>query len=75
MRSFAVIPAAGRSQRMGQPKLLLPWGRTTVIEHVLGVWRASRVTHTVIVVHPDDKFLAELSHQLRCGRGATGNRA
>jgi molybdenum cofactor cytidylyltransferase len=65
MRSFAVIPAAGRSQRMGQPKLLLPWGRTTVIEHVLGAWRASRVVQTVIVVHPDDQPLAELSRQ--CG--------
>ncbi len=65
MQTFAVIPAAGRSQRMGQPKLLLPWGQTTLIEHVLGVWRSSRVTRTVIVVHPDDQRLAELSRQ--CG--------
>jgi molybdenum cofactor cytidylyltransferase len=65
MQGFAVIPAAGRSQRMGQPKLLLPWGRTTVIEHVLGAWRASRVAQTVIVVHPHDQQLAEICH--RCG--------
>jgi molybdenum cofactor cytidylyltransferase len=65
MRSFAIIPAAGRSQRMGQPKLLLPWGPSTLIEHVLGAWRASRVAQTVIVVHPDDQSLAELSRH--CG--------
>ena len=36
MQTFAVIPAAGRSQRMRQPKLLLPWNHGTLIEHVLG---------------------------------------
>lgn len=61
MQSFAIIPAAGRSQRMGQPKLLLPWGHVTVIEHVLGVWRASRVDRVIIVVHPLDTRLAELA--------------
>jgi CTP:molybdopterin cytidylyltransferase MocA len=35
MQTFAIIPAAGRSVRMGQPKLLLPWGQTTLLEHVL----------------------------------------
>lgn len=65
MQSFAVIPAAGRSQRMGRPKLLLPWGSKTVIEHVLGTWRASRVDQIVMVVHPDDASLAEIGR--RCG--------
>ncbi len=60
MQSFAVIPAAGRSERMGQPKLLLPWGRSTMIEHVLGVWRESRVDRVVVVVHPHDAQLAEV---------------
>jgi molybdenum cofactor cytidylyltransferase len=59
MRSFAVIPAAGRSRRMGQPKLLLPWENTTVIEHTLAAWRASRVDVVVVVVHPDDRELAK----------------
>jgi molybdenum cofactor cytidylyltransferase len=60
MQSFAVIPAAGRSERMGQPKLLLPWGTSTMIEHVLGVWRDSRVDRVVVVVHPLDAQLAEV---------------
>ncbi len=64
MQSFAIIPAAGESRRMGQPKLLLPWGRWTVIEQVLSAWHASDVTQIVAVVHPDDQPLAE-----RCGAG------
>ena len=31
----AIILAAGRSRRMGQPKMLLPWGETTVLGHVI----------------------------------------
>jgi molybdenum cofactor cytidylyltransferase len=66
MRAFAIIPAAGRSRRMGQPKLLLPWGTATVIEHVLAAWQASRVERVIAVVHPDDDALA-----VRClGAGA-----
>jgi molybdenum cofactor cytidylyltransferase len=30
-----IILAAGESKRMGQPKMLLPWGNLTVIEHVV----------------------------------------
>ena len=60
MQTFAIIPAAGRSQRMGQPKLLLPWGQSTVIEHVLATWQASRVDHVIVVVHPLDDELAKV---------------
>lgn len=60
-RSFAVIPAAGRSVRMGRPKLLLPWdaadGRT-LVEQVLAAWRDGGVTHRIVTVHPDDRQLA-----------------
>lgn len=58
-RTFAVLPAAGRSVRMGRPKLLLPWGDATVIERVVHTWRASHVDALVVVVHPDDLQLAE----------------
>lgn len=57
-RSFAIVPAAGLSVRMGRPKLLLPWRETTVIQHVLATWRASQVSRTVVVVRPDDDELA-----------------
>ncbi|HEV3024973.1 MAG TPA: NTP transferase domain-containing protein, partial [Pirellulales bacterium] len=66
-RFFGVVPAAGRSVRMGRPKLLLPWARSTVIEQTLSAWRASRVTRTVVTVHPDDAAMAEV-----CRRSAAG---
>jgi len=59
-RAFAVVPAAGRSVRMGRPKLLLPWGDDgrTLVEVVLAAWRNGGATHTVVTVHPDDTGLA-----------------
>ena len=53
-RSFAIIPAAGESRRMGCPKLLLPWGDRTVIETVIRSWQQSNVTHIIAVVATDD---------------------
>ena len=32
---YAVVPAAGRSSRMGRPKLSLPLGERTVLEQVI----------------------------------------
>ena len=60
-RSFAVVPAAGRSRRMGQPKLLLPLGDQTLFEHLVSAWTASGVERVVVVIHPNDKKLAELA--------------
>jgi molybdenum cofactor cytidylyltransferase len=68
-RSFGIVPAAGRSVRMGQPKLLLPWttdeGTQTVLEQVLAAWCASQVTHVVVVLHPEDAALAEICRRTR----------
>jgi molybdenum cofactor cytidylyltransferase len=61
--AFAIIPAAGRSVRMGTPKLLLPWGQRTVLDAVLDAWRASRVSATVVVVHPEDEAIAIIAGQ------------
>lgn len=58
MQSFAIIPAAGRSVRMGRPKLLLPWGDSTVVETVLATWRESGVSASIVTVHPADAELA-----------------
>jgi molybdenum cofactor cytidylyltransferase len=59
-QSFGIIPAAGRSRRMGQPKLLMPWGKTTVVEHVVAAWQQSGVDHVVAVVRSADSELARL---------------
>ncbi|OUT60212.1 MAG: hypothetical protein CBB71_08145 [Rhodopirellula sp. TMED11] len=43
---------------MGTHKLLLPWQRQTVIDHVLDAWQASCVDKVVIVCRKDDHELA-----------------
>ena len=62
-RIFAIIPAAGKSRRMGTPKLLLPWNDSTIIEQVLHAWCSSEVSHAIIVVRQDDVSLANVCAQ------------
>ncbi len=59
-RIFAVIPAAGLSRRMGRPKLTLPLGESTIIEHVLAAVDVPEVSGRVVTVRTHDHALAEL---------------
>lgn len=59
-RYFALVPAAGYSTRMGEPKLLLRVAGQPLIWHTLAAWRASRVDRIVVVVRPDDHALASV---------------
>lgn len=45
----AIILAAGESKRMGQPKMLLPWGETTVLGQVISVLRSAGVEDIVTI--------------------------
>lgn len=45
----AIILAAGQSRRMGQPKMLLPWGELTVIEQVITTFLNAGIEHIVVV--------------------------
>jgi molybdenum cofactor cytidylyltransferase len=61
----AVVLAAGRSSRMGVPKQLLPWRKTTVIGHVVDqlldqLLRGRLDEIYVIVGHEADGVAAEL---------------
>jgi molybdenum cofactor cytidylyltransferase len=47
---WAVILAAGESRRMGQPKLLLPYGEETMIETVVRTVASSCVDGTLVVL-------------------------
>lgn len=49
----AVVPAAGLSRRMGREKVLLPFGRSTILGTVLAKLAASGVDRVVVVVRPD----------------------
>jgi molybdenum cofactor cytidylyltransferase len=46
----AVILGAGRSSRMGQPKLLLPWEGGTILEHLIEQWLSVGATQVSAVV-------------------------
>ena len=62
-RAYGVLPAAGRSRRMGQSKLLLPWGSERLIQWVLRQWLAAGLDAVVVVVRPQDDLLARLVHE------------
>ncbi|HWY85390.1 MAG TPA: nucleotidyltransferase family protein [Gemmataceae bacterium] len=53
-----IILAAGRSSRMGRPKMLLPWGQNTVLGHLVAVWRQLGSAQTAVVCAPDDAAVA-----------------
>jgi len=61
MTTFAVVPAAGKSTRMGRPKLALPVGEKTVLELVVGALRAGGVEHVLVVVGPHVSELLPLA--------------
>lgn len=65
LRSFAIVPAAGRSERMGVHKLLLPLAGRPLVEFALAAWSGSRVTRAVFVVRPDDAELAACCRRFR----------
>jgi molybdenum cofactor cytidylyltransferase len=45
----AIILAAGQSKRMGRPKMLLPWGKLTVIEHVINTFLNAEMEDILVV--------------------------
>jgi len=61
-RLGVVILAAGKSGRMGRPKLLLPWGETTILGHQVSAWRQWPAVRQVAVVcaAADEAMQAEL---------------
>jgi len=58
-----VILAAGRSTRMSRPKLLLPWGKTSIIGHLIAEWGALDARQIAVVRSTEDSLLQqELDH-------------
>lgn len=60
---FAVIPAAGQSTRMGRPKLALPLGKATVLEHVIAALRGGGIEQVLVVIGPHVPELVELARR------------
>ena len=61
----AIVPAAGRSRRMRTQKLLLPFGATTIIGHVVASLVNSTVQQVYVVAGADGEGMAA---KLSCGR-------
>jgi molybdenum cofactor cytidylyltransferase len=45
----AIILAAGQSKRMGQPKMLLPWGNITIIEQVVTTYFKAGIENILVI--------------------------
>ncbi len=58
----ALILAAGQSKRMGQPKMLLPWGESTVLQTVIAAFRAADVDEIVVVTGALHDSITALVH-------------
>jgi molybdenum cofactor cytidylyltransferase len=59
--TVAIIPAAGKSTRMGRPKLALPLGGRSVLEHVIAALHAGGCLDVLVVVGPHVKELEPLA--------------
>jgi molybdenum cofactor cytidylyltransferase len=57
--SFALLPAAGQSTRMGRPKLSLPLGDRTILEQVVRTFRDGGVGEVLVVLSSAGEELAE----------------
>jgi molybdenum cofactor cytidylyltransferase len=60
-RTFGLIPAAGKSRRMGRPKLTLPLKGRTVLEAVVRAVKEAGVDCVIVVVGPDGEELRALA--------------
>jgi len=56
----ALILAAGQSKRMGQPKMLLPWGNVTVIEQVISVFAKAGMEDIVVITGGAHEHVQEI---------------
>lgn len=56
----AILLAAGMSSRMGRPKLLLPWGKTTVLGQVVSTFTAAGLNEMVVITGAAREQIEEL---------------
>ena len=59
LRYAAVILAAGASSRMGRPKTLLPWGRSSILGHLLKQWQGLGADPVAVVCAAPDRAVNE----------------
>lgn len=57
--NLAIVPAAGRSSRLGRPKALLPFRGSTLIDRIASTLVAGGIDQLVVVAAPGESRLAE----------------
>jgi molybdenum cofactor cytidylyltransferase len=60
----AILLAAGMSTRMGRPKLLLPWGNTTVLGQVISTFAAAGLNEMVVITGAAQEQIEEMVTEL-----------
>lgn len=60
----AIILAAGQSKRMGQPKMLLPWGDSTVLGQVVKTFAEAGLRQIIVVTGAQREPVSALVSQL-----------
>jgi molybdenum cofactor cytidylyltransferase len=55
-----ILLAAGESLRMGRPKLLLPWGKTTILESIVDNYLNSKIFELIVVVNPNNTQIKDV---------------
>lgn len=63
MTLFALLPAAGKSTRMGRPKLALPLGDRTILEATVSSLLTAGVNHVLTVIGPHVPELIPLAQK------------
>jgi len=63
--TVAILPAAGASRRMGQPKLLLPVGGRPMVAGVVEALRGGGALEVVLVTSPGDEALQGWAREAR----------
>jgi molybdenum cofactor cytidylyltransferase len=58
MQLAVVILAAGASSRMGRPKMLLPWGASTVLGHLIAQWQQVGAKQIAVVCAAGDAAIS-----------------
>lgn len=64
MEISAIILAAGASRRMGKPKLILPWGSTTVLGQVVATFASAGIGDILVVTGGARQLVERLVTQL-----------
>lgn len=58
----AILLAAGQSKRMGKPKMLLPWGKETVLGHIISVLQSAEIEDILVITGSAREKVAALAN-------------